>query len=183
MMFDEVAEKLYTLTIQKRQYGFYIGNLKVYSIPPAVTTFAFPPGLQSGSALSQSLAASARGEDLNASIVTGTTAQNTITNESEKFCDMRYYNELLNSFPAEYISTPIILHCMLEQIVATEEKKPLPSESNHDDTIPLLPNLSYDISKYFSEMVSNLAIDDREMNVLLKFSFYLCKFLIQTIYF
>lgn len=166
MMFDDIAEKLFTLTIQKRQYGFYIGNLKVYSIPPAVPTFTFPPSLQSGSALSQNLLPSARGEDLNASIATGITAQNTTVSESEKFCDMRYYNELMNSFPAEYISTPVILHCMLEQIVATEEKKPLPSETNQDDTIPAMSNLSYDISKYFSEMVSNLAIDDREMNVI-----------------
>jgi hypothetical protein len=120
-MFDDIAEKLFTLCIQKRQYGFYYGNLKVFSIPSAVTTFTFPPNLQSGSLISaNNVLPSARGEDLNASILTGTTVapQNTsaVVETVEKFSDMRYYNELLNSFPAEYISTPIILHCMIEQV-------------------------------------------------------------------
>lgn len=165
-MFDEVAEKLFTLCIQKRQYGFYVGNLKVFSIPSANPMFTFPPSLHSGSALSNNILPSARGEDLNASLQTTTaTAQNTTINEIDRFCDTRYYNELLNSFPAEYISTPIILHCMIEQIVATDEKKPLPSELTQDDSVPVMNNLSYDVSKYFSEMVSNLALDEREMNV------------------
>ena len=114
-MFDEVAEKLYTLCIQKRQYGFYVGNLKIYSIPAAVPTFTFPSGLQIGSALSNNIAIQQSKDDLNA--IAANVPTTTAGSETEKFCDMRYYNELLNSFPAEYISTPVILHCMIEQVL------------------------------------------------------------------
>ena len=125
IMFDDIAEKLFLLIVQKRQYGFYYGNLKVFALPSAVPTFTFPPNLPTGSAAAATATAnvlpSARGEDLNASLATGNTTAPLNTSvmvdaSVERFSDMRYYNELLNSFPAEYISTPIILHCMIEQV-------------------------------------------------------------------
>ncbi|KAJ8247188.1 hypothetical protein GJAV_G00259760 [Gymnothorax javanicus] len=41
--------------------------------------------------------------------------------------DMRYYRDLLDLFPPETVSVPLILHCLTEQVVATLELIPPPS--------------------------------------------------------
>lgn len=141
-MFTELAERLYALVIQKRQFGFYINNLKLYSIPNALTSFAYPPNP-----------------------ITSSDVPPPPVLEADKICDLRYYNELLNSIPNEYISPSVILHCMVEQVVATEEKKPLPSETRLDPTIPQFNNLSQEVSTFLSHMVSNLALEDKDKQV------------------
>lgn len=120
-MYDDIAEKLFVLVTQKRQYKFYIENLKLYPIPNSMPLFTFPQA--SGTSSNLNLTSrfdkstfgsqpSHRGEDLNASF-------NTIDpkmNDAEKFYDIRYYNELMDSVPPEYISTSVMLHCMVEQV-------------------------------------------------------------------
>jgi len=93
--------------------------------------------------------------------------------DSTTMCDMRYYNELVSTLPAEYLSTPIILHCMIEQVVASSELASLNEEtttttaattarSNSDKNSPRIQHLSSDVSNCLSNMIANLALDDKE---------------------
>ena len=179
-MYDDIAEKLFVLVIQKRQYNFYLNNLKLYSIPSASPLFTFPQQNVSGSLTNRTTTFVK--EDLSMSLNAPSPSK---IPESEKVYDIRYYNELMDSVPAEYVSTPLILHCMLEQVttkisyldrfilkivfqtkvVATEEKKGLPSETHVDTTIPQIANFSIEICKHLSDMVNNLGLDEKEIKV------------------
>lgn len=143
-IYKDLAERLFTLVVQKRHYGFYINNLKLYSIPAVNGVFSYP---------NQPLAA-------NQAAVPPTT-------DADKFYDIRYYNELMNTVPAEYVSPAIILHCMVEQVVANEEKKPLPSEVETEQlkSFQTETGLSKDVSSHLRNMLDELALNEQEKNV------------------
>ena len=76
--------------------------------------------------------------------------------------DLRYYNELINSVPHELASVPLIMHCIVEQVVATEEGRDPPSETikpRRDD------GLEENLAKHISSLAYKLGLTDEERDV------------------
>ncbi|XP_043103168.1 LOW QUALITY PROTEIN: sperm-associated antigen 17 [Puntigrus tetrazona] len=69
--------------------------------------------------------------------------------------DMRYYCNLLDRIPTEITSVPLILHCMLEQVVATEQKVSVYSEEQFDKT-------DQDLIVYMLSSVLSLPQDEED---------------------
>lgn len=130
-----MAEKCYSLVVQKRQYGFYINNLKLFDIPPSNKTLSYP-ALE----LVQEQ-----------------------TNEVDNLYDIRYYKDLLDSIPAEYVSPALIVYSMVEQVALNEE--PAQADENQTGEHINAQNLSEDVTNYFGNVIENLALTEVEKHV------------------
>ncbi|XP_078088010.1 sperm-associated antigen 17 [Mustelus asterias] len=112
-IFDDIAYMIYDCEDWKRQHQNYLHNIKLITVPKI---------LKKEELLSTTTLTNRR---------KSTSASLTVAREkgvSIPPLDMRYYNDLMNLVPLESLSVPLILHCILEQVVATEESLTPPSE-------------------------------------------------------
>lgn len=116
-----------------------MNNLKLYSIPASNKILTHPP--------SQSI-------------------QDETSAEQDKLYDTRYYNELLNSIPSEYISPALIVYSMVEQVAVNEEQtKNAEEEKKSDTSLNQVQNLSSEVTNYFGTVIENLALNEVEKHV------------------
>lgn len=76
--------------------------------------------------------------------------------------DLRYYNELASSIPHEVTSVPLLVHCMVEQVVATEEGRDPPSETIKPRREDCLDD---GLAKHISSLAYKLGLSDEERDV------------------
>nr|XP_006825433.1 PREDICTED: sperm-associated antigen 17-like isoform X3 [Saccoglossus kowalevskii] len=173
VLFEDVACQMYDLLDWKRQYHTYLYNMNLINVPIATGIPAVAPtGVTFGQGAGHKTVSEAP-SGMSAPVPGTTTAPTTvgvptivptdISSLPPPETDMRYYNHLMNSVPHESMSVPLIVNCMLEQIVATEEDKEIPSD------IPKLPRedgLDHILAKHVSCVATKLGLNREDQQSL-----------------
>ncbi|KAI4549114.1 hypothetical protein MG293_001444 [Ovis ammon polii] len=153
-IFENVACLMYDTLDWKRQHQHYLESMRLINVPQVVSEksvfevtlipeFESVDGRNGQHILTEQL------------YFASFTVASIITNE----VDMRYYNDLLNPIPEEFISVPLILHCMLEQVVASEEDLVPPSLV---ELPPRADGLDYRIAAHIVSILPSLCLTERE---------------------
>ncbi|XP_064627357.1 sperm-associated antigen 17-like isoform X2 [Lineus longissimus] len=146
-LYEDIACMCYDLIDYKRQYHNYLENMKLLQVPIAVP--------QGGAAMAEAVSVGS-GLDKSGS-------QEVATAATTPEADMRYYNDLMNTLPQESISVELVMHCMLEQLQATEEDRQPPSETPapiHSD------GLDSQLSSHLNQIAFKLALSSEEQQSL-----------------
>ncbi|XP_010629488.1 sperm-associated antigen 17 isoform X2 [Fukomys damarensis] len=154
IIFENVACLMYDTLDWKRQHQHYLESTQLFNVPQVVNE----------KALLETIAISEAPQ-----VVPGPGKKKAQSEEPqiappETFIittevDMRYYNDLLNPIPEEFISVPLILHCILEQVVATEEDLVPPSLV---EPPPREDGLDHRIAAHIVSILPSLCLSEKE---------------------
>ncbi|XP_072824013.1 sperm-associated antigen 17 isoform X3 [Vicugna pacos] len=159
-IFENIACLMYDSLDWKRQHQHYLENMQLINVPQVVsekpvleaTSISEPPQTATatpGKKKTQYEEPQAQPPPPPPPVAS------IITNE----VDMRYYNDLLNPIPEEFISVPLVLHCMLEQVVASEEDLVPPSLV---EPPPRADGLDRRIATHIVSILPSLCLTERE---------------------
>ncbi|XP_032047624.1 sperm-associated antigen 17 [Aythya fuligula] len=125
-LFESIACLMYDSLDWRRQHCNYLENTKFINVPELSESKSTQPPATEIQPTPQGTPSKKKGQaEENLPTV--------ILSQEEEFpvlaasVDMRYYNDLLNQIPEEYFSVPLMLSCMLEQVIASEEDLTPPS--------------------------------------------------------
>ncbi|XP_074174734.1 sperm-associated antigen 17 [Rhinolophus sinicus] len=154
-IFENIACLMYDSLDWKRQHQHYLKSMQLIHVPQVVCE---KPVLEATSVseapqLVAPIAGKKRAQ--NEELQVPPSAAFVITAE----VDMRYYNDLLNQIPEEFVSVPLVLHCMLEQVVATEKDLVPPSLV---EPPPRADGLDPRIAAHIVSILPSLCLTERE---------------------
>ncbi|CAI9738928.1 Hypothetical predicted protein [Octopus vulgaris] len=139
-LYEKFAFTLYGIVEKQRMYRNFIRNTKIIAVP---TIGPIPP---------RALPISS-----NLCIVPPPPQYPLIEPRTFTTLDMRYYDDLMDTIPMECVTVPLILHAMIEQVVAIE-RRILPPRDYQPP--PTFDGLNQDLAKHLSMMLQKLILDD-----------------------
>ncbi|XP_005076718.1 sperm-associated antigen 17 [Mesocricetus auratus] len=154
-IFENVACLMYDSLDWKRQHQHYLESMQLINVPQVVNEKTMLEAMPIPEPPPPTAPAPGKKKAQYEEPQAPPTVAFIITTE----VDMRYYNDLLNPIPEEFISVPLILHCMLEQVVATEEDLIPPSlvEPPHR-----ADGLDYRIAAHIVSILPSLCLSEKE---------------------
>ncbi|XP_045059666.2 sperm-associated antigen 17 isoform X2 [Desmodus rotundus] len=151
-IFENIACLMYDSLDWKRQHEHYLESMQLINVPQMTPQSA---------ALGAAKKKAPNGDPQAPPSVASVTATE---------ADMRYYNDLLSPIPEEFVSVPLILHCMLEQVVATEKDLVPPSLV---EPPPRADGLDHRIAAHIVSLLPSLCLTEGEKKNLHKI--FLCE--------
>ncbi|XP_010889422.4 sperm-associated antigen 17 [Esox lucius] len=119
-LFEEVACLIYDSLDWRRQHQHYLNNTRLVQVP-SVTRAEACNTQENPAETVQTPTPRTPGPRKRQAHEETTAATEPETDALTTDVDMRYYKDLLDQIPPEASSVPLILHCMLDQVVATEQ--------------------------------------------------------------
>ncbi|XP_058992995.1 sperm-associated antigen 17 [Mustela lutreola] len=154
-IFENIACLMYDTLDWKRQHQHYLESMQLINIPQVVNEKPILEATSITEAPQPVAPTPGKKKAQNEEPQAPPSVTFVLTTE----VDMRYYNDLLNQIPEEFISVPLILHCMLEQVVATEEDLVPPSLAQPP---PRADGLDHRISAHIVSILPSLCLTERE---------------------
>eukprot|EP00106_Octopus_bimaculoides_P000958 XP_014768400.1 PREDICTED: sperm-associated antigen 17-like isoform X1 [Octopus bimaculoides] len=139
-LYEKFAFTLYGIVEKQRMYRNFIRNTKIIAVP---TIGTIPPRIIPFSS--------------NLCIMPPPPQYPLIEPRMLDTLDMRYYDDLMDTIPMECVTIPLVLHAMIEQVVAIERHTLPPREYQPPPTID---GLNQDLAKHLSMVLQKLILDD-----------------------
>ncbi|XP_075293875.1 sperm-associated antigen 17 isoform X3 [Opisthocomus hoazin] len=157
-LFESIACLMYDCLDWRRQHCNYLENTKFINVPALSESKSTQPPVTEVQPASQITPSKKKGqpEEILPTVVL---SQEEETSFLATSVDMRYYNDLLSQIPEEYLSVPLLLNCMLEQVIASEEDLTPPSlvvpEARAD-------GLHHTIADHIASVIPSLSLSESE---------------------
>ncbi|XP_058641173.1 sperm-associated antigen 17 isoform X2 [Onychostoma macrolepis] len=144
-IFERVACLVYDSLDWRRQYSHYLSCMRLIQVPEACRSIQ-QSRPQSSTEVLQTPRKKVVSEEDPAELESPVLSTEV---------DMRYYCDLLDRIPTEITSVPLILHCMLEQVLASEQEGSVDSQEHFNKT-------DQDLISYMLSSVLSLPQDEED---------------------
>ncbi|XP_075021977.1 sperm-associated antigen 17 [Calonectris borealis] len=157
-LFESIACLMYDCLDWRRQHCNYLENTKFINVPALSESKSTQPPATEVQPASQITPSKKKGqaEEILPTVILSQEEEASILAAS---VDMRYYNDLLSQVPEEYLSVPLMLNCMLEQVIASEEDLTPPSLVVPE---PRADGLHHTIADHIASVIPSLSLSESE---------------------